>query len=178
MEIPFGNTIEAHFELGNNVMNFLINKPIIDVVIETIFFDPNGAGIKGVQKALCSFKPTETDHEDASENELVHRDHYIVHIKTSRSFTLCINFIPSRSSFRMASMNMQHTKNESGISFYDGCSDTIAATYVRTVCSYCLQTLSDALMSTWAFSIALDWSKYQSRSYIDIQSLFCIKGKL
>jgi hypothetical protein len=78
----------------------------------------------------------------------------------------------------MASKLVQNVKDETGIAYYGGCSDSIAANYIRVVCSSGLQILSTALKSSWAFSIAADTSTHQFHSYLDKSVRFCVGSVL
>eukprot|EP00737_Agarophyton_chilense_P005169 gb/GEZJ01007330.1/.p1 GENE.gb/GEZJ01007330.1/~~gb/GEZJ01007330.1/.p1 ORF type:complete len:106 (-),score=9.23 gb/GEZJ01007330.1/:184-501(-) len=105
-------------------MVFLIDKPMVDVIIGSIFFDPDKVVvITTLMRALSTFKPIDPAHGHVNEGGSACRDKYMVNIKTSRRFSLSVKFISIGLRFRMASINIQHTKDESRISLYGGCSE-------------------------------------------------------
>ncbi|KAH9244819.1 hypothetical protein BASA81_017759 [Batrachochytrium salamandrivorans] len=124
-------------------------------------------------KALTLFKLA-VDEEDNRDPEQRSVDNYVVTVKMTQRFNLCVRYIACGATFRMASRLMQATVEESGLAYLRGCSDTIASDYARIVCAASLQKISEALEAVWAFSIALDCSTHQSTSYLDVRCRFCL----
>jgi hypothetical protein len=123
-------------------------------------------------KATSIFNSIE-DYGDSSSDQS-----YVAVIRTGKRFQLCVKFISCGASIRMASKLVQHFKDETGIAYYGGCSDSIAANYIRVVCASGLQILSTALKRSWAFSISVDSSTHQGHSYLDTRVRFCVGSVL
>ncbi|KAH9265975.1 hypothetical protein BASA83_010885 [Batrachochytrium salamandrivorans] len=171
-EIPFIATLDAHFE-SERPLQFLINKDIVDIIIGDLLFHPDD--VEGIShtRALTLFKLA-VDEEDNRDPEQQSVDNYVVTVKMTQRFNLCVRYIACGATFRMASRLMQVTVEESGLAYLRGCSDTIASDYARIVCAASLQKISEALEAVWAFSIALDCSTHQSTSYLDVRCRFCL----
>jgi hypothetical protein len=173
------NTVDAvHMEEEQaNHIRVLINGPIVETVIGGLLFHPDNVENVTRECALQLFK--KLDDPDPENGEEGQRDLYEVVIKTPRTFHLCINFVACGASSRIAARLMDCTQAESGLGImYGGCTATVASNYTRFVCAYCLQVLSDVLRQVWAFSITLDESIHQGKSYLDIRVRFHVRGKL
>jgi hypothetical protein len=68
----------------------------------------------------------------------------------------------------MVSLLMDHTKDESAMSIFGGCSDVVASSYTCIVCAHSLQILSEIVQQTWAFTLAFDGSTHQGIYYLDL----------
>lgn len=99
-------------------MTFLIDKQTVVLIIGFILFEPDDvAGITSVIETLSIFKPVKKVHEHSNANKSLNRDQYMIKIKAPRRFPFCVRFISNRSRITMVSVNMQYTRDESGISF-------------------------------------------------------------
>jgi hypothetical protein len=165
--VSFVNSIDSHLENQKNHIRVVINGPIVETVVGDLLFHPDDVQSVTRERALQQFKKLDAiDSENAEECQ---SNLYEVVIKTPRRFNLCIEFVACGASFLMASRLMTCTRAESGLGVYGGCSDVVASNYVRFVCAYCLQIVSNAVRQVWAFSIALDGSIHQGMSYLDLR---------
>ncbi|KAH6570906.1 hypothetical protein BASA60_007513 [Batrachochytrium salamandrivorans] len=165
--------LQGQHSLNERPLQFLINKDIVDIIIGDLLFYPDD--VEGIShtRALTLFKLA-VDEEDNRDPEQRPVDNYMVTVKMTQRFNLCVRYIACGATFRMASRLMQATVEESRLAYLRGCSDTIASDYARIVCAASLQKISEALEAVWAFSIALDCSTHQSTSYLDVRCRFCL----
>ncbi|KAH6601738.1 hypothetical protein BASA61_001822 [Batrachochytrium salamandrivorans] len=174
VDVPFVSTLAAHFE-REGMLRFLINKSIVEVIIGNLMFHPDDVDGCTISRALSLFKRLEAD-DDAGANDVdVNQDAYVVEIKTPKRFSLVVGCVALGASFRMASKMVQLVRDESGLSFYSGCSELIASNYMRVMCAVSLQILSEALYKVSGFSLALDSSTIHGMSYLDIRIRLTIK---
>ncbi|KAH9246800.1 hypothetical protein BASA81_015648 [Batrachochytrium salamandrivorans] len=172
-EEEVGRKRKATSNVNERPLQFLINKDIVDIIIGDLLFYPDD--VEGIShtRALTLFKLA-VDEEDNRDPEQRPVDNYMVTVKMTQRFNLCVRYIACGATFRMASRLMQATVEESRLAYLRGCSDTIASDYARIVCAASLQKISEALEAVWAFSIALDCSTHQSTSYLDVRCRFCL----
>ncbi|KAH6578257.1 hypothetical protein BASA61_003987 [Batrachochytrium salamandrivorans] len=174
VDVPFVSTLAAHFE-REGMLRFLINKSIVEVIIGNLMFHPDDVDGCTISRALSLFKRLEAD-DDAGANDVdVNQDAYVVEIKTPKRFSLVVGCVALGASFCMASKMVQLVRDESGLSFYSGCSELIASNYMRVMCAVSLQILSEALYKVSGFSLALDSSTIHGMSYLDIRIRLTIK---
>ncbi|KAH9247851.1 hypothetical protein BASA81_014534 [Batrachochytrium salamandrivorans] len=114
-EIPFIATLDAHFE-SERPLQFLINKDIVDIIIGDLRFYPDD--VEGIlhTRALTLFKLA-VDEEDSRDPEQRSVDNYVVTVKMTQRFNLCVRYIACGATFRMASRLMQATVEESGLAY-------------------------------------------------------------
>lgn len=78
----------------------------------------------------------------------------------------------------MAARIVQLVCDESGLSFYGGCSFIIASNYARAACAASLQIIVEALNETSGFSIALDCSTLHVMSYLNVRFWFFLNDEM
>ncbi|KAH6577117.1 hypothetical protein BASA60_004196 [Batrachochytrium salamandrivorans] len=90
-EIPFIATLDAHFE-SERPLQFLINKDIVDIIIGDLLFHPDD--VEGIShtRALTLFKLA-VDKEDNRDPEQRPVDNYVVTVKMTQRFNLCVRYI-------------------------------------------------------------------------------------
>ncbi|KAE9018664.1 hypothetical protein PF011_g6173 [Phytophthora fragariae] len=157
--VPFQDTIHAHFESGSPVLCMMISKSVLEDVIGGLLFHPDDAEGMSKQRALAAF-------------EKMDRGDYRVQIKTAKRFTLLVKMVALSTSFRMAARIVQVVRDETGMSVYTGCSDTLASGYCRVIYAAALQKLSSLLIQVTGFSLALDALTLHSSSYLDVRVRF------
>ena len=165
MEVPFVNTLHAHFGNEGAALRFWINKPIVETILGEMFFHPDDVDGVTHTRALSIFRRA---HEDEAND----REFYYAEIKTKKRFQLAIKLVALGDSFRSVGRQLQVIREESGIAAYGGASDVTVSNYIRICMAGCLQKLSEILETTWAISIAFDCSTHQSRSYLDVRVRF------
>lgn len=172
----FLEKIPAHFE-GGDVIRFLVNKPIVEVIIGELLFHPDDFENVTHARALSLFKPLE---EAGISSDVVldedTSDAYVAEVNGSKRFSLLVGCVALGASFRMAAKMVKLVRDESGLSYYSGCTDVMAANYVRVASAYCLQALHDCLKESTGMSLALDSSTHQGMSYLDIRVRFTLSG--
>jgi hypothetical protein len=168
---PFRNSLDSRIE-RNDCERYLIDKEIVCELIGGFLFHPDDVSGVTQTKTTSIFKSIEDDGDSSSDQS------YVAVIRTGKRFQFCAKFISCGASFRMASKLVQHVKDETGIAYYGGCSDSISANYIRFVCASGLQILSTALKSSRVFSIAVDSSTHQGHSYLDTRVRFCVGSVL
>ena len=150
-----------------------MSKRIVDVIIGDMLFHPDD--MDGISKArdLSLFKLCESSDDDVNSGE-----EYSVVIKTPKRFSLLIGTIALGASFRMAARIVQLVRDESGLSFYSGCSDIMASNYARVACAAALEIVAEALNKTGGFSLALDVSTLHGMSYLDVRVRFFLNCEM
>eukprot|EP00171_Calliarthron_tuberculosum_P016065 IDg16065t1 len=117
VEVPFANTLDAHFERSGTV-RFLINARIVEVIIGDLLFDPNDVEGLSRSRALSLFKLVEPDDgarnssgddndNDVPVSSLILREEYMVEIKTAKRFHLLVDAVSLGASFRMGARMVQ-----------------------------------------------------------------------
>lgn len=140
-------------------------------------------------RALSLFKRVEPsqdaykyngDHNDVPDSSCISREEYIAVINTAKRFHLLVDSIIIGASFRMGARMLQMFKENCGMFVYGGCGDTVASNYARVACAHSLQIISDCLYSSkvWTFSIAVDSSTHQSRSYPDVRARVSVESAI
>ena len=168
--VPFVNKLESHFEFGG-ALRFLVNKSIVEVIIGDLLFHPDDINGCTHARALSLFEPLEVADDDND----VEQDMYVVTIKTAKRFSLVVGCVALGASFRMETNMVQLVRDESGLSFYSGCSELLTSNYVRVACAVSLQILHELLQSVAGYSLALDSSTLHGMSYLDVRLRLTIK---
>ena len=149
-EVSFVNTLDAHLEV-EKPLSFAIDKNIVEKIIGNILFDPEDEDEELSKECTLSlFKINDEGH------------FYQIEIKNARLFRLYIRFISCGSTIRLSSLVVQVTQEETNLAYLSGASETKIRQYVRVSVVICLQNISNAMKSSWTYSIALDASTYQS----------------
>ena len=175
--VAFGRSLHVHLEFASHLKVKISAKIVDDVVADLLFHQDDNE--EAIQKcAMAIFKKDEDCGEDGVDTVTGQQDDYVVVVKSCCHFDLCIRFVASGASFRMASCLMDCIKDESGMSVFGGCSDVVASNYTCIVCVHSLQILSDIMQQTWAFTLAFDGSAHQGMSCLDIQTKFHLNGCL
>ena len=105
-------------------------------------------------------------------------DRYRIEISNRLQFDLIVDYVSAGASFRSASRILQMTKNRTEMASIGSANQGKVADYIRMVCALNLQKLSDALATTWTFSLAMDMSTHVSTSYLDIRIRLLICGAI
>lgn len=164
VSVPFQDTLRAHFELGSPKLCIMLRSSIVEDVIGELLFHPDDAQGMIKQRAQALFKL-----DDGG---------YRVQIKTPNRFRLLVGAVALGTSFRMAARIVQLVRDETGMSVYSSCSDTLASSYCRIICASALQRLSVLLQKCTGFSLALDSSTLHGLSYLDVRVRILIGGRM
>ena len=163
------NTLHAHMDVSTEQYVFLINRPIVDVVVGNLLFDPDDDDVEiSREKALDLFQIQDDDADDEDA-----RDAYTVTIKTPQRFRVVVKFVSCGTSFRMTSRLLSELREETGLGFLTGVSGTKVSQFIRVVVAANVQRLFEILGGIWAFSIALDAGHTAGTSYFDVRIRFC-----
>ncbi|KAI9911291.1 hypothetical protein PsorP6_009055 [Peronosclerospora sorghi] len=164
--INHASTLLAHFD-SHGSLTLTFNRDIVDKVIGDLLFDVDDESIHFThERALFVFKL----HEEALPED--NADVYSVKIESVLRFKMISGFVSKVASFRSASKFVDVAREVTNLSYLQGCSEGVCATYIRIICAASLQDIHDILRRCWAYSIALDVGHAQGTSYMDVRIRF------
>ncbi len=112
--------------------------------------------------------PVGNDATVAGNNEELESSYkYMATISIPLLFDLAVRYISCGTSFRMAASIMRQTVDVFGS--HRALNRLEVSRMMRVTCAANLQTISDLLINSWTFSIAIDSATHHSTSYLDIQ---------
>ena len=158
---PFKGSSKAKAAVSHAPVQELIDKEIIDVIIDGLLYDP--------------------DNEDESDEwlsngfESVPGDatHYIIDIANSLQYHLVMDSLATGASFASAASQIQSLKARTGLEAIEPCTPGQAAKFARFSCALGLQRLSNLLKSCWAFSVSLNMSTHMGTNILDVRIRLC-----
>lgn len=165
--VPVKKTLHQYFGTEQIKMIFLINAPIVDVIIGDMLWDPEDVEGQTHANMMACFEDVADESEALEGGQGL--DRYRVVIKNRLQFFLGIDYLSAGLSFRQATRVLLATKERSGMASIGSCSDSTISKYARIACAVNLQKVYDLLQEAWTFSIALDMSTHMSTSYLDIR---------
>lgn len=159
-QLPVKNTLHAHF--GNKQIEkiYLINAPIVDVIIGKMLWDPEDTEGQTHARMMASFSDVADESEALPEGHGSNR--YRIVIKSRLQFFLAIDFLAAGLSFRHVSRVLHHTNERSGLVSIGMCSDVTISKYARYACAVNLQKVYELIEKAWTFSVALDMSTHMN----------------
>ena len=128
-----------------------------------MYFDPNEEDDNNLEdtskeKALSVFKEVE---------DIIGMYHIV--IKNPIQFSLIVDYLSVGLSFRAVAKVIKMTKDHIGMTSIGSVSDGKVTAIAQVVCSHSLEHISNLLMKSWTFSLAMDMSTHMSTFYLDIQ---------
>lgn len=120
-QLPVKKTLHAHFGTKQVEKIYLINAPIVDLIIGKMLWDPEETGGQTHAKMMASFSDVEDESEPPPEG--YGSDRYRIVINNRLQFFLAIDFLAAGLSFRQVSRVLHHTKERSGLASICMCSD-------------------------------------------------------
>lgn len=149
---------------------FMLDKPIVDVIIGEMLLDPNTEITK--ECVIASFTSTNKSIPD-----------YIVSIKNTELFDLTTQYVRLGASPKIATAFIEEISKSSPhvngtLKYLEECNEAKVSAYIRSVIAFNLQALTDLLRSTWAFSLCLERAEYLNRVYIDVSVRFCVNDNI
>lgn len=166
-QVPLKTTLHSYFGTKQIEKNFVINAPIVDVIIGDMLWDPEDIECETRSKMMLCFTEFVDNSKKLPDGQGVSR--YRVSIKNMLQFSLGVDFLSVGLSFRQAARVLLQTKERSGLASIGSCSESTISKYARIACAVNLQKIYDLLDKAWTFSIALDMSTHMSTSYLDIR---------
>jgi hypothetical protein len=112
--------------------------------------------------------PPAADDRSNSDDDEPMAYKYVATVSKPLLFELAVRYTSSGSSFRMTSINMQHTAEVFALPTRALHRHDISR-MMRVACAANLQKISVLLKDSWAFSIAIDSATHQSTSYLDLR---------
>ena len=91
---------------------------------------------------------------------------------------MVLGFVSKGASFRIVSRFVDVAREVTKLSYLQGCSEGVCATYIRIICAASLQAIHEVLRRCWTYSIALDVGHAQGTSYIDVRIRFCTSTRM
>ncbi|KAI9918460.1 hypothetical protein PsorP6_011965 [Peronosclerospora sorghi] len=105
-------------------------------------------------------------------------DVYSVKIESVLRFKMVLGFVQKGASFRSASRFVDIAREVTKVTYLQGCSEGVCATYIRIIGASILQDINDVLRRCWAYSTALDVGHAQGTSYMDVRIRFCTSAEI
>lgn len=164
---PVKETLHAFFGPKQTTRRFLINAPIVNVIIGDMLWNPDDIDGDTHARMMAAFEDVADESELLEAGEGV--DRRCVLIKNSLQFSLAIDYLRAGCSFKQAARIMLATKERTGLAAVGSCSDSTISKYARFACAINMQKISELLACVWTFSVALDMSTHMSSSYLDIR---------
>ena len=112
--------------------------------------------------------PPAADDRSNSDDDEPAAYKYVATVTKPLLFELAVRYTSSGSSFRMTSINMQHTAEVFALPTRALHRNDVSR-MMRVACAVNLQKISVLLKDSWAFSIAIDSATHQSTSYLDLR---------
>ena len=153
-------------------LHYNIEKDIIEVIIRDMLFDEqekdgdeNGSGLLPGDLAMKAFK-----HVKNEAGEVVS---YMVTIENKAQFDHVCELVSACLSFRqVAKVVKSDRENLKAAARISSVSSGQVATLARIACAIGLQTLSEIMQDSWAFSIGADESNNDGDSHLDCRVRF------
>lgn len=166
LDLPFIETLPAHFEQTNKQLTFLFDCNIIEQLIGALLFHPDDEEEWG--RALSLFKLSHDSNK------------YYATVANGEAFTFSIRFISIGLSFRQTSRALTETRSLARLRSLTGISGRKVAGYARITTAHNLQKIADLLKDRrcWAFSIAFDGATCSGKSFVDVRARICIDGTI
>jgi hypothetical protein len=140
---------------------------------EAVAADRRALAARAKEQALSLFELVDLmpggDEDTAGGNNAEQSDayKYVATITKPLLFDLAVRYISCGSSFRMAERIMRHTVDVFGTS--QALNRQEVSRMMRVACASNLQIISDLLIKSWSFSIAIDSATHQSTSSLDLR---------
>ncbi|KAI9905759.1 hypothetical protein PsorP6_014362 [Peronosclerospora sorghi] len=164
------STLLAYFD-SHGSLTLTFNRDIIEKVNGDLLFDVDDESIHLTRaRAMFVFKL----HVDALPED--NADVYSVKIESVFRFKMVLRFFSKGASLRSASRFVDVSREVTKLSYLQGCSEGVCATYIRVICATSLQAIHDVLRRCWAYYIALDFGHAQGTSYMNVRIRICTSG--
>jgi hypothetical protein len=163
---PAKETLHHYFSGAQVTLTFLINGPIVDVIIGEMLWDTEDIDGETHSRMMGAFE----DFVDVTENlpKGEGSDRYRFVIRNPVQLHLSIDYISVGCSFQQTARLLHSTKERTGLAAI-GCTYATVAKYERFICAIDLQIVSEMRSKCWTFSVALDMSTHMSTSYLDLR---------
>lgn len=157
---------ESEKHLDALPVKFIIDRPIVDVIIGEMLLDPAVEVTK--ERTIASFTSTNASIVD-----------YVVSIKNIELFDLTVQYVSLGASPKTATAFITEIARSSSAAnvtaqHVEECSEAKVSAYICCVIAFNLQAITDLLRSTWAFSLCLERAQYSSNLYTDVSVRFCV----
>ena len=169
--VPLKSTISSHFPGASDQLIFVIDAPIVDVVLQHLLFDPD-VDEHVSDSVMKIFEPLYN-----AENKDVVTEYCLI-IKNMRLFNIVVGMVALGSSFHLAMQQVTCIREELQLGHLGGCDEQKVSTFICVVAGACLQSISSALNKVWAFAVAFDSTTVESTSYFDVCVRFVQGTKL
>ncbi len=189
-KIKVANTLHRYMDLDNNILTFMINANIMNMIISDMFFrddevvvdsddaDDDDDDLVGTTAKKAANKLKENtngmklfilNEVDEDEDDL---HSYTVTINNIMRFNLAMDHVGNGMSFRHTTSAIQHAK--------EGIKTTKLASITDLMVGSTLQQIADCLddESVWAMSLAGDSSTHRGQSFFDLCVYICFRGRL
>jgi hypothetical protein len=164
VDVPFAETIGAHYDRDTDSKTFFIDKPIVDKLLGEILLhvaEDDEDGLLCFRDRSLDFFTKPFDPKPNTEQG----SQYKVVIKATTQFVMTVAFVAIGLSFRQATRAMQISKEATG-SAHIGCiNEKKVGQYVRLIAALNYVAMAKCLAETWAFTIALNSASHQSKVY-------------
>ena len=155
-QLPVKETLHSYFGTKQIEKIFLINAPIVDVIIGEMLWDPDCIDVQTHANMMACFDdvadtteaiPGGQDVADTTEAlpDGQGLDRYRVVIKNTLQFYLGIDYLRVGLSFRQAARVLLSTKERSGLASIGSCTDMTISKSARMACAVELQKVYDLL---------------------------------
>ena len=148
-----------------NIM-YLINSPIVTVVMGNMLWDPNNLNGQMHWNMMSLFEDCTGDMEAPEDGEGKYC--YYMTIKNLLKFRLDVDYVLYGVRFRHADWVLQSTKERNGLAIIGLCNVATIANYSLIFFAFNLHNMSEMLEMVWTLLIAMDMSNYMSMLYLDV----------
>ena len=132
---------------------FLVNAPIVSVIIGEMLWDPDEIEGDTHEKMMSSFEDYADPTEELADGQDV--DRLCMTIANQVQFGLAIDYFRIGCTFRQSARVMLATKERTGLAAIGSCSDYTIAKYARFACAINLQKISELLEYAWTLRLLL-----------------------
>jgi hypothetical protein len=194
-KIKVTNTLHQYMDLDNDILTFMINASIVNMIIGDMFFrdeeviidsddaddDVVGTAAKKAAKklkektnAMKLFILNEVNEDEDDPHS------YTITIKNIMRFNLTMNHVGSGMSFRQTASALQHAKECTKTAKLTGIIDLMVGQYVHVLVGSTLQQIADCFddKSVSAMSLTGDDSMHHGQSFFDLRVRICFRGRL
>jgi hypothetical protein len=195
-KIKVVNTLHWYMDLDNDILAFMINASIVNMIIGDIFFwddevvvdsddadddDVVGATAKKAAKklkektnAMKLFILNEVDEDEDDPHS------YIVTIKNIMRFNLAMDHVGSGMSFRQTANAIQHAKERTKTAKLAGITNLMVGQYFYVLVDSTLQQITNCLYdeSVLAMLLVGDANTHHGQSFFDLHVRICFRGRL
>ena len=168
-EVPYANTIQAHFILNSKSVILSIDKNVVEILIGDMLLDygeDDDEVANANERSMSLFK----EKEDSSG--------YFVNVQNWMQYCLCAKYIGISLSFNQVVQTIVAAKEVTNDARLGTLNLSKVIAHARTLLAHSLQIIKDVLEGSWIYSVAFDGATYQQSSYFDVRVRVFVNGDI